>query len=188
MRTSTLDVNVFTLEFGSSFAAASADLILYYTQRFCNHAQYQYLCGMNFNSYCVTIPPGMWELGGRKQIVLNPAYSLDTNYWQELIMLYEVRFIEDGEEIIFELDNLATGASGRYITAKFPIDCNTDPTRDSLTIAPNCMLSLPRCRDVFGNLSRSCAWPDMPLQNYAAIDCEQQGQGTGGPSGPPGAR
>lgn len=188
MRNSKLDVNTFTLEFGSSFAAANTDLILYYTQRFCNHAQYQYLCGMNFDSYAVTIPAGRWSLNGRKQIVLDPAYNLDPTYWQELVMLYESRFVEDNEEFIFELDNLATSAGGRFISAKFPVSCGTDPAVDALTIAPNCMLQLKRCRDVFGNLPRATAWPDMPLQNFAAIDVEQQGKGTGGPLGPPSER
>lgn len=188
MRKSVLDVNTFTLDFGSSFAAANTDLILYYTQRFCNHAQYQYLCGMNFDAYAVTIPPGMWSLSGRKQILLHSSYNLDPTYWQELVMLYESRFVEEGEEYIFELDNLAVSARGRSISTKFPVSCGTDPKVDALTIAPNCMLQLQRCRDVFGNLPRSCAWPDMPLQNFAAIDVEQQGKGTGGPLGPPSER
>ena len=140
---------------------------------------------MDFDSYAVTIPPGSWSLGNRKTIVLAGGYNLDSAYWQELIIIYESRFVEDGKEIVFELDNMALAASGRHINAKYPVSCNTDPARDALIIAPNCMLQLQRCRNVFGNLPRSCAWPDMPLQNFAAIDVEQQGKGTGGPLGPP---
>lgn len=188
VRKHSLEVNRLSLSCGSSFAAANTDLLLYYTQRFCNHAQYQYFCGMQFDSYAVVIPPGKWSLTTRKTIKLADEYDLDGSYWKELIILYESRFTENGEELLFELDNLAVSVSKNIIGAKFPVSCNTDPERDALTIAPNCMMNLQRCRDVFGNLPRSCAWPDMPLKNFAAIDVEQSGKGTGGPLGPPAAR
>jgi hypothetical protein len=185
MKKTTLNENIFTLELGSSYAAGKTDLICYYTQRHCNHAPYQYFCGLNFDDWKIRIGWGEWWLNGSKNVILPASFTLDSEYWRECVLLYQSLFIEDGQEYFFELDNVAVSAGGRVITTKYPVSCDVDPSQSALYFAPNCILSLKRCRDIFGNLAHSCGWPDMPLKNYASIDNVNSQYHAGKPLGPP---
>ena len=182
-----LHTNIFKLSFGSSFTASDVDMITYYTQRYCNHAPYQRYCGLSFDAYKHVVPAGEWEVVGRKSVnIISPGLSLDPSYWAECVITYPVTVTEEGEDVTFELDNMAVNSGGKYIQTRYPISVYADPKKAALTIAPNCMLQLRRCRDVFGNLPRACAWPDMPLKNYTALNSVTAGTGTGGPVNTPG--
>lgn len=186
MRERTIQTNVIKISFGSSFAASATNMITYYTQRYCNHTQYSQYCGMLFDDFKQAIPAAGYTLDSRKVIRLTPDYQLNlgANYWRELILIYTVTVTDGDYTFSFEQDNIARSVTPDTITLKYPLNANVDVTND-MVIAPNCLLELPRCRDVFGNLHNACGWPDMPLRNYAAMDASQLGKGEGGPASMP---
>lgn len=186
MKNRTLNNNVIKLEFGSSFASSNTNMITYYTQRFCNHAQYDYYCGLNFDELAIEVPAAQYEIEGRKTIHFVDGFTLNTgnDYWKNLILLYTVSLTEDGFTFRYEQDNIANLVTPEAVTLKYPLSAIMDDTAH-ITLAPNCLLQLTRCKNLFGNLPRACGWPDMPLKNYAALDATQEGKGDGGPRSAP---
>ena len=176
-----LTKNVFKLDCSSSFAAANSDMITYYTQRHCNHEQYGYYCGLNFDTY--KLPLANYTMLDRRTIQIDA--SLDSKYWANFVLIYSVSVpVTMGDwthTVEYDLENIAANMTGNIATLKYPLSLHFPKRASAIEIAPNCNLSLVRCRDHFGNLPRATAWPDMPLQNYTAADATQCGKGRGGP-------
>lgn len=185
---------VFTLKCSATWNSGEADVPLYYTQRHCNHTPFSSMCGLYPGKFMLTIPAGQWYVHERQNIILSEAYNLDSEYWKECIALYPVFYTDIVEmpsgktkevKYAFTGDNIAVYVKGRSLSFKNTISCYADTEKSPLVLIPNCCLNLQRCRDIFGNLRRATAWPDMPLKNYAALDVETTGKGTGRPHARP---
>jgi len=182
-----LNKNIMTIECGSAYEAGEAMLTVYYTQTHCNHDLYSPYCGMNFDATKHVIPAGQWRKVSSRTIDLKGNFFLDQVYWKDCLVVYDVEINDEEteEHILFETDNMAQAIGRNSIMTRYAISGLVDPFKTDLIIAPNCCLLLERCRDVMGNLSRACAWPDMPLFNPTATDLANN-QNRGGPTGPPG--
>lgn len=194
MESCSLNSGVFNLKFSATWNSGNADVPLYFTQRHCNHAPFSAICGLDVEKFIVKVKPNDWFIHERQNIILSESIALDPEYWKECIVLYLAKYTDIVEQAdgstkevnyAFAGDNIATYANGRSISLKNTISCYVDPTTTPLLLIPNCCLNLQRCRDIFGNLRRATAWPDMPLKNYAALDVATTGKGTGFPQGHP---
>lgn len=180
MLTAGLVENHIAIKFGSPIGASNTELITYYTQRYCNHDLYGQYCGLNFDAFKMVLPT--WtQIANRSIDVGTP---LDINYWVNGLMFYTI--VVDDSTYTFDLEQCNTFRSiqGNIINTKYPVSQFID-TVQPITIAPNCLLDLGRCRDMMGNLARACAWPDMPRSNYSAMDVTAIGKGNTGNIGRP---
>ena len=173
--------NVISMKFLGGLGDGNSNIILYYTQAHCNHDMYGNFCGLNFNDMKVEIPAGGWAVDTKKTIILLPEFAFDPTYWNNALLMYDIVVDENDHTFIYEQDNMAHTVAGNAFVTKYPISNLVRPTEYPLTVAPNCNLSLHRCRDIFGNMARSCGHPDLPLINYAQVDSTAGGRATGGP-------
>lgn len=181
--------NVMSLSCISSYQAADAMLIVYYTQMHCNHDLYGTFCGLDYDAYKVKIPAGQWTVSGNRAIDLHGNYFLDQNYWKNCLVIYDVDITETYDDIdytiVFETDNMAQSVGRNTLLLRYAVSSLVKPATTDLYLAPSCCLLLERCRDVMGNLPRACSIPDMPLSNPTTSDCLNK-ENKGGPFGPPG--
>ena len=183
----TLANNIMTIECASSYEASQAMLMVYYTQTHCNHDIYGPYCGMSFDACKHIIPAGQWRKVSGRTIQLKGDFHLDQVYWKDCLVIYDIN-VDDEETdqtILFETDNMAQAIGSQSIMTRYAISGLVDPFKTDLTIAPNCCLLPERCRDIMGNLARSCAFPDLPLYNPTTTDLANN-MNRGGPFGPPG--
>lgn len=182
MLSSSLSENLISLKFGSPIGASNTELITYYTQRYCNHDLYGQYCGLDFEAFKQVIPAGSWTQIGPRSI--DVGMPLDFNYWVNGLLFTTIKVDDMTYSFDLEQGNTFKSVQGSIINLKYPLSQFLDTTRD-ITIAPNCLLDLSRCASLMGNLPRSCAWPDMPRSNYAAMDVTALGKGNSGNIGRP---
>ncbi len=182
MLSAALAENVISVSFGSPIGASNTELITYYTQRYCNHDLYGRYCGLDFDALKQVIPAGSWTQVGPRSIDIGAP--LDFNYWTNGLLMTTIKIDDGTYSFDLEQGNTFKSVQGSVITTKYPLSTFLDTTAP-ITIAPNCLLDLSRCKAMMGNLSRACAWPDMPRSNYTAMDVTAIGKGNSGNIGRP---
>jgi len=168
------------MEFGTPLGAANVQLITYYTQRYCNHDMYGQYCGLNFNA--LRQKWSVYNVIDNRRIDINT--TLDEIYWQNALFFYTVKLTDGIHEFLIEESNMVRGFDQTEIITKYPISQYLD-TAEDIILAPNCLLDLSRCKNMLSNLTRACAWPDMPRANYTMLDVTAIGKGGGGNIGRP---
>lgn len=182
MLSASLAENIINIAFGSPIGASNTELVTYYTQRYCNHDLYGQYCGLKFDAFKQVIPAGSWTQVGQRAIDIGTP--LDFDYWTNGLLFTTIK-VDDGT-YAFDLEqgNTFKNVQGSVVTTKYPLSTFLDTTKD-ITIAPNCLLDLGRCKSMLGNVARACAWPDMPRTNYTALDVASIGKGNTGNIGRP---
>jgi len=162
LKTTTIDV-----EFGLGLNLANSEVITYWVQRYCNHIIYDKYCGLSQDAYKAEYTN--FNITGDNVVELpsSPYFLGDSfdDFWREGLVIL-MGGVEIPNVTFFELpvpNLIASVLSPTSFSLKWNIpDYVMNYANKKITILPNCIGDLDRCKLLFGNLPRACGWPDMP--------------------------
>jgi len=161
--------SLMSLSFGSAMEGVDDNTLTYFTQRYCNHAMYDQRCGLDFETMRIQVDD--WQLKIHNRIIFGGTFDIDKEYLKCALLFYTIRVFDNDQEYLIEQSVTIAEwiGSTREARLRFPIP-ESVALDQPMYLAPNCLLDLDRCNNIFANVHRACAWPDMPRTNYAAVD------------------